>query len=163
MTAHAATRRRLIAALILLTSIRFMVVSFIPSLEMFGGPNPDAWIGPWGADTVLGALAPLMAWLAWKGTGLRVWGLLIAYNAVGAFDYSHGLLTQWLEPTVTQSAALTYGSIGISFIVQLAVLRMLFRGSVASSFFQTVDAKAGAQIKHERSSETEHMGRIAIN
>lgn len=86
--------RFLIAALILLTSIRFMVVTFLPSLAMFGGPNPDAWIGPWGADTILGALAPLMAWLAWRGQGTRVWGSLIAYNAVGAFDYSHGLLTQ---------------------------------------------------------------------
>ena len=126
--------RVVIATLILLTSIRFMIVSFIPTLEMFGGPNPDAWIGPWGADTVLGLLAPVMAWLAWRGAGARVWGLLIAYNAVGAFDYANGLLTQWLEPTVTQSAALTYGSIGVSMVVQLIVLRLLFRGEVVESF-----------------------------
>ena len=150
--------RLLIAFLILLTSIRFIVVSFIPSLEMFGGPNPDAWIGPWGADTILGALAPLMAWLAWRGQGTRVWGLLIAYNAVGAFDYSHGLLTQWLEPTMTQSAALTYGSIGMSLIVQLVVLLLLFRAPVASNFTQTSD-----EPKHERHHAADHVGRVLAN
>lgn len=101
---------------------------------MFGGPNPDAWIGPWGADTVLGLLAPVMAWLAWRGTGLRVWGALLAYNVVGAFDYAHGLLTQWLEPTATQSASLTYGSIGISIVVQLLVIALLFRRTVTRDF-----------------------------
>ncbi len=134
MTTNAHHLRLLAAALILLTTIRFMVVTFLPSLDMFGGPNPDAWIGPWGADTILGLLAPLMAWLAWRGTGLRVWGALIAYNAVGAFDYAHGLLTQWLDPMVTQSAAMTYSSIGVSMVVQLTVLAVLFRSGVARSF-----------------------------
>lgn len=140
MPKTASTLRVVIALLILITSIRFMVVSFLPSLEKFGGPNPDAWVEPWGADTVLGALAPVMAWLAWKGQGLRVWGLLIAYNSVGAFDYAHGLLTQWLEPTVTQSAAMTYGSIGISLIVQLGVIGLLFRGTVTTSFLEARDS-----------------------
>lgn len=134
MFTTASKLRTLIAILILFTTIRFMVVTFLPSLQMFGGPNPNAWIGPWGADTVLGLLAPLMAWLAWRGTGLRVWGALIAYNAVGAFDYSHGLLTQWLEPTVTQSAALTFGSIGVSLVVQLFVIALLFRPVVVQAF-----------------------------
>ncbi|MEO1748802.1 MAG: hypothetical protein AAFR27_09350 [Pseudomonadota bacterium] len=134
MSKYASTVRIIISTLILLTTIRFMVVSFIPSLEMFGGPNPDAWIGPWGADTVLGLFAPLMAWLAWRGDGLRVWGALIAYNSVGAFDYAHGLLTQWLEPTVTQPAALTYSSIGVSLVVQLVVIALLFRPTLIASF-----------------------------
>lgn len=148
--------RLLIAALILLTSIRFMVITFIPSLEMFGGPNPDAWIGPWGADTILGVLAPLMGWLAFRGQGARVWGLLVAYNAVGAFDYSHGLLTQWLEPTVTQTAALTYGSIGVSLMVQLIVLFLLFRLSVVSSFTQPLGTAEHAPTKQKQSFETRH-------
>lgn len=126
--------RVIISVLILLTTIRLMVVTFLPSLQMFGGPNPDAWIGPWVGDTILGLLAPAMAWLAWRGHGARVWGLLVAYNAVGAFDYAHGLLTQWLEPTVTQSANLTYGSIGLSMVVQLIVIGMLFRKATVSDF-----------------------------
>lgn len=163
MSANGSPLRLLIAILILLTSMRFMVVSFLPSLEMFGGSNPDAWIGPWGADTILGALAPLMAWLAWRGAGMRVWGLLIAYNAVGAFDYSHGLLTQWLEPTVTQSAALTYGSISISLVVQLAILVMLFREPVISSFVQTINSGARATTKRERSFQSDSFSRVASN
>lgn len=139
--------RLVIAALILLTTIRFMVVTFLPTLEMYGGPNPDAWIGPWGTDTILGLMAPLMAWLAWRGSGTRVWGTLIAYNAVGAFDYAHGLLTQWLEPTVTQSAALTYGSIGVSIIIQLIVLRLLFRPDVACSFTNHPGSQSTQQDK----------------
>ncbi len=134
MYSDAAKLRVIIALLILLTTIRFMVVTFLPSLQMFGGPNPDAWIGPWGADTLLGIFAPIMAWLAWRGVGVRAWGVLIVYNAIGAFDYSHGLLTQWLEPTVTQSAALTYSSIGISLIVQLVVVFLLFHAEVVRSF-----------------------------
>ena len=150
------TLRVVIALLILLTSIRFMVVSFLPSLEMFGGPNPDAWIGPWGADTVLGALAPVMAWLAWKGQGLRVWGLLIAYNGVGAFDYAHGLLTQWLEPSVTQPALMIYASIGISLIVQLTVIGLLFRGDVASSFSDWKGATKPSPDARASTAKTSH-------
>lgn len=146
--------RLLIAALILLTSVRFMVITFIPSLEMFGGLNADAWIGPWVADTILGALAPLMAWLALRGQGSRVWGFLVTYNAVGAFDYSHGLLTQWLEPTVTQTAALTYGSIGISLIVQLFALLLLFRSPVVSSFAHSVGTTARTPTKQKQSFDT---------
>ena len=126
--------RVIISVLILLTTIRFMVVTFLPSLQMFCGPNPDAWIGPWVGDSILVLLAPAMAWLAWRGRGAQVWGLLVAYNAVGAFDYAHGLLTQWLEPTVTQSASLTYGSIGLSMIVQIIVIGMLFRKAAVSEF-----------------------------
>ncbi len=144
MPTSTVTIRAIIALLILATSIRFLVVSFLPSLEMFGGPNPDTWIGPWGADTVLGLFAPFMAWLAWRGRGASVWGLLVAYNAVGAFDYAHGLLTQWLEPAVTQPAALTYLSIGISMIVQLIALRLLFRCDVVSMFVATMaEAETG--------------------
>lgn len=32
------------ALLIPLTSTRFVVVTYLPSLEMFVGPNPNAWV-----------------------------------------------------------------------------------------------------------------------
>lgn len=104
-----------------------------------------------------------MAWLAWRGQGARDWGLLIAYNAVGAFDYSHGLLTQWLEPTVTQSAALTFGSIGISLIVQLVALLLLFREQVASSFAPAVGEASVSDLKQKHSLSADHVARLAAN
>lgn len=42
---------------IALTTQRLMVVTFLPTLEMFDGVNPDAWFAPWISDTVVGLLA----------------------------------------------------------------------------------------------------------
>jgi len=42
-----------------------------------------------------------MAYLAYKKTGLRLCGALIAYNCIGAFDYANGLLTVYLSPQVS--------------------------------------------------------------
>ena len=81
-----------------------------------------------------GLVASLTASLALRGDGVRSRGLLIACNAVGAFDYAHGLLTQRLAPTVTQSAVLTSGSIGVSLCVQLVVVGLLHRSDVVGSF-----------------------------
>ncbi|MCH2046838.1 MAG: hypothetical protein MK212_22170 [Saprospiraceae bacterium] len=61
-----------IAILIALTFSRFSVVTFFPGLEMFGGPEPNEWIGPWTTDTTLGLLAPLMAYLAFKKRGSKL-------------------------------------------------------------------------------------------
>ena len=52
-----------------ITIARLSGVFRLPSLEMFDGDNPDAWIGPLVSDTVLGLLVPVMVYLAWRGTG----------------------------------------------------------------------------------------------
>jgi hypothetical protein len=96
---------------------------------MFDGDNPDAWIGPWVADTILGLAAPLLAYLAWRRIGPRVWGALLAYNAVGALDYGHGLATQWVHPQTGPEAPI-YVWIGAFLTVQLLVLAALFRRDV---------------------------------
>ena len=121
-----------ITVLMALTITRFSVVFRLPSLEMFDGDSPDAWFAPWVSDTILGALVPLVAYLAWTKRGTVLWGSLIAYNAVGAFDYVHGLATQWLHPL--ENAALTYGSISFFLALQVAAIALLFRPEVVEHF-----------------------------
>ncbi len=121
-----------ITVLMLLTITRFSVVFRLPSLEMFDGTSPDAWFAPWVSDTILGLLVPVMAYLAWSRRGVVVWGALIGYNAIGAFDYVHGLATQWIHPL--DNAALTYGSISLFLALQLAVIGLLFRPDVITHF-----------------------------
>ena len=125
-----------VSILILLTTLRAMVVTFIPSLEMLGGINSDAWFAPWISDAVLGVMAPFVAYFAFRSMGTKLWGFLVAYNAVGAFDYAHGLATQWTHPLLPEfnSAAMTYGSISISMCVQITVLLLLFRKDVVGHF-----------------------------
>lgn len=125
-----------IAVLIALTVSRFSVVTFFPGLEMFGGPEPNEWIGPWSTDTTLGLLAPLMAFLAFKKTGLRLWGALIAYNCIGAFDYANGLLIEYLSPQVLNPPEMIFGGIGLFLCIQLVVIYLLFNKKVISHFSQ---------------------------
>ena len=125
-----------IAILIALTFSRFSVVTFFPGLEMFGGPEPNEWIGPWSTDTTLGLLAPLMAYLAFKKSGLRLWGGLIAYNCIGAFDYANGLLTEYLSPQVLNPPEMIFGGIGLFLCIQLVVIYLLFNKKVISYFSQ---------------------------
>ncbi len=79
-----------------------------------------------------------MIYLVLKQKGISVWGILVAYNAIGAFDYAHGLITEWTDPLIPNgimgTPGLTYGAIGFSLIVQLIVLYLLFRPSVISHF-----------------------------
>ena len=117
-----------IAVLMLLTITRFSVVFRLPSLEMFDGSSPDAWFAPWVSDTILGLLVPLMVYLAWNRRSVVVWGALVAYNAVGAFDYVHGLATQWIHPL--ENAAVTYGAISFFLALQLIAIALLFRPDV---------------------------------
>ena len=49
-----------------------MAGTMIPSLEMYGGRNPNAWFGPWISDAILGLLAPVMIYLVLKKRGLRI-------------------------------------------------------------------------------------------
>ena len=126
-----------IAILIALTFSRFSVVTFFTGLEMFGGPEPNEWIGPWTTDTTLGLLAPLMAYLALKKRGLRLWGALIAYNCIGAFDYANGLLTEYLSPQVLNPPEMIFGGIGLFLCIQLGIIYLLFNKNVISHFSQT--------------------------
>ena len=123
-----------IAILMLLTTMRFFTVTQLSSLQMFGGVNPDAWLAPWVSDTILGAFAPFMIYILFKKRGLKIWGILLIYNAIGAFDYIHGLATQWTDPLVPNgmlgTPELTFGSIGFSLIVQLLAIYLLFQDDV---------------------------------
>ena len=125
-----------IALLIALTFSRFSVVTFFPGLEMFGGPEPNEWIGPWVTDTTLGLLAPLMAYLAFKKTGLKLWGALIAYNCIGAFDYANGLLIEYLSPQTLNPPVMIFGGIGFFLCIQLVVIYLLFNKHVINHFSQ---------------------------
>ncbi len=126
------------AILLGLTFMRAFMGIQLPSLEMYGGVNPDAWFAPWVSDTILGILVPIMIYLVIKKKGIKVWGALVAYNAIGAFDYAHGLLTEWTDPLIPNgiigTPGLTYGAIGFSLLVQLAVLYLLFKPSVMHYF-----------------------------
>ena len=127
-----------IAILLAFTFMRAFMGLQLPTLEMYGGVNPNAWFTPWISDTILGLLVPYIIYLLLKKKGMTVWGTLIAYNAIGAFDYVHGLLAQWTDPLVPNglmgTPALTYGSIGFSLLIQLLILRFLFRRTVIEYF-----------------------------
>ena len=130
------TRPRAVLWITVLTAVsitRLVVVFRLPSLEMFDGDNPDAWIGPWVSDTVLGLLVPVMVYLAWRRSGTKVWGALVAYTVIGAFDYAHGLATQWIHPQ-TANSTVTYGAIGFLMMQQLIVAALLFRDDVVQHY-----------------------------
>lgn len=131
---HRPLEMKWIAILIGLTFMRAFMGIQLPSLQMYGGANPNAWFAPWISDTILGIIVPYMIYLVVRKKGVKVWGTLVAYNAIGAFDYAHGLLVQWTDPLVPNgmmgSPELTYGSIGFSLFVQLIVLYLLFKPSV---------------------------------
>lgn len=125
-----------IAILMSVTIFRAQTVLFLPTVEMYGGPSPDAWFAPWLTDAFLGFILPIMLWLFWTRRGIRVWGALVVYNAIGAFDYSTGLATQWHAPMPAEmaSAATVYGGIGFFITCQLIALVLLFRRCVVDHF-----------------------------
>lgn len=121
------------------TIFRAQTILFLPTVEMFGGIAPDAWFAPWLSDTVLGFMVPLMVYLFWRQRGIGIWGALVIYNAVGAFDYATGLATQWTSPMPLEmaSAMTVYLGIGVFMVCQLIVLALLFRDEVIAHFAQT--------------------------
>ena len=130
------TVRWAIALLMAATLFRAQTVLFLPAVEMFGGSAPDGWFGPWLSAAILGFLLPVMLFLFWTGRGIRVWGVLVGYNAVGAFDYSQGLITQYVSPMPAEmaSSATVYGGIGVFMALQLIALGLLFRRDVVAHF-----------------------------
>lgn len=124
--------------IMVLTFSRASVVTYFPQLEMYGGIDANAWFAPWVSDTILGLLVPVMIYLLWRKTGAKVWAALIVYNALGAFDYFHGLATQWHYPQMTEGSvsAVIYTAIGLGMIFNLIVALMMFRGDVMRNFLK---------------------------
>ena len=118
------------------TIFRAQTILFLPEVQMFGGIAPDGWFGPWLSDTIIGFLLPVMLYLFWTRRGVAVWGALVVYNAVGAFDYSQGLITQMISPMPVEmaSAATVYLGIGLFMCFQLVALGLLFRREVIAEF-----------------------------
>ena len=135
---HQLRQLRIIAILLAVTFMRIFMGTMIPSLEMYGGDNPNDWFGPWISDTILGALVPLMIFLLLRKKGIKAWAALLMYNGIGAFDYAHGLLTQWTDPLIPNgifgTPELTYGSLSFSLLVQLTVIGLLFNPGVIKYF-----------------------------
>lgn len=118
------------------TIFRAQTIVFLSQVQMFGGIAPDGWFGPWLSDTMIGFLLPVMLYLFWTRRSVKVWGILVAYDAVGAFDYSQGLITQAISPMPVEmaSAATVYAGIGLFMLAQLAALGLLFRREVIAEF-----------------------------
>jgi hypothetical protein len=118
------------------TIFRAQTILFLPQVQMFGGIAPDGWFGPWLSDTLIGFALPVMLYLFWTRRSTAVWGVLVAYNAVGAFDYSQGLITQAISPMPVEmaSAATVYLGIGLFMVFQLIALGLLFRRDVIAEF-----------------------------
>ena len=118
------------------TIFRAQTILFLPELQMFGGIAPDGWLGPWLSDTIIGFALPVMLYLFWTRRSVAIWGALVAYNAVGAFDYSQGLITQVISPmpVAMASAATVYVGIGLFMGFQLVALGLLLRRDVIAEF-----------------------------
>ena len=120
-----------IAILMGLTFMRLLAGLQLPNLQMFGGIQPDAWFGPMISDGVLGLLVPYMIYLVLRKRSIKAWTTLVVYNSIGAFDYIHGLITEWTDPLVPNgimgTPALTYGGVAFSLVVQLVALYLLTR------------------------------------
>jgi hypothetical protein len=118
------------------TIFRSQTILFLPELQMFGGIAPDGWFGPWLSDTIIGFALPVMLYLFWTRRSLAIWGALVAYNTVGAFDYSQALITQMISPMPVEmaSAATAYVGIGLFMGFQLLALSLLFRRDVIAEF-----------------------------
>ncbi|WP_019956102.1 hypothetical protein [Yoonia vestfoldensis] len=125
-----------IALLMGATIFRAQTILFLPQVQMFGGIAPDGWFGPWLSDTIIGFTLPVMVYLFWTRRSVAVWGVLVAYNAVGAFDYSQGLITQIISPMPVEmaSAATVHIGIGLFMCLQLVALGLLFRSDVIGAF-----------------------------
>ena len=131
-----------IAILMSLTAFRAQTLLLLPGLVRFGGEAPDAWLVPWVSDSVFGILVPVMVFLLLNARSLRTWALLVAYNAMGAFDYVIGLATQWQHPLPESigSPIAVYGGITAFLIFQVMAIGLLLRHNVIRHFSTTIYA-----------------------
>ena len=130
-----------IIVLISFTGMRAFAIINLPDLQMFGGIQPDSWLIPWISDSIFGILAPLMAYFAYKKMGIKVWGMLLIYNGLGAFDYIFGFAAQWSYPFISNSIigspGMIYGTLVVFFTVQLTAIILLLRSDVIKYFSQS--------------------------
>ncbi|MEL6110804.1 MAG: hypothetical protein AAFU85_32765 [Planctomycetota bacterium] len=126
------------------TVFRAQTIFFLPELSMFGGKAPDGWFAPWLSDSIIGLLVPLVVYLFWTQRGVRIWGLIATYNAVGAFDYANGLAAQWISPMPAEMASPTtvYLGIGVFMALQLIVFALMLRPDVVRHFTQGEDIQS---------------------
>jgi hypothetical protein len=80
----------------------------------------------------------------------EVWCALIVYNALGAFDYSHGLATQMHYPQMTEgSVVAVITAIGLGMIFNLiVVILMMLRGDIMRHFLN--QPMENSKLRHER-------------
>ena len=129
-----------IGGLLCYTFSRISMASMLKTLKMFGGVNPDAWLGPWFSDTILGILTPFAIYAAFDLEGPVTWGLLLAFNCIGAFDYAHGLLAQYMHPQIIMVGGAPakppaiYGSIGLGLLFQLINIVVLLTPNTVKYF-----------------------------
>ena len=94
------TRLRAVAALLTAAHAgRMMTIPFIAlagSGEM--GAPPAAWLMPLVGDAVVGAVAPIAAWLVWRGQGVGALAAVVAFHAVGAWDALSAFLVHLSVP-----------------------------------------------------------------
>jgi hypothetical protein len=111
-----------------LTVSRVTMMTKIKTCKMFGGVNPDEWFGPWVTDSTMGCLVPVVVGIASFGKGRVLWGILVGYNCIGAFDYANGLMVQYMSPQADGQFPPTaiYGSIGFGCFCNLVALCLLF-------------------------------------
>jgi hypothetical protein len=127
-----------ISVLISLTTMRVFALNNLPELQMFGGIQPDAWLVPWMTDSIFGILAPFMAYLAFKKNGIKLWGALLIYNGIGAFDYICGFSAELSSPFIAEGVAgapgMIFGTLLVFFITQVAAIILLLKSDVISHF-----------------------------
>lgn len=129
----------IVAILTALTLSRAMALTFLPTLQMFGGTSPNEWLAPWVTDSILGLFLPVVIYFVLKGKGLKIWALLIVYSTLGVFDYATGLVTQWLHPlpVETASPSVVYISLWTTLLIQVIVVILFFRNDVIHHFHKS--------------------------
>jgi hypothetical protein len=111
-----------------LTISRVYMITKIKTCKMFGGVNPDEWFGPWVTDSTMGCLLPVVVGIAAYGQGRVLWGILVGYNCIGAYDYANGLMCQFMSPQADGQFPPTaiYASVGFGCFCNLVALCLLF-------------------------------------
>jgi len=133
------TELKIVVALLGFTLSRTPMFVQLPTLKMFGGVNPNGWLGVWVGDTALGLLTPFFMYAALKMKGLKVWAALIAFNCVGAWDYATGAGVEYVDPCVElmgdpANPAMIYGCCGLMGLFQVINAYLLLSESVMVHF-----------------------------
>ncbi|MEM8908564.1 MAG: hypothetical protein AAGD05_12005 [Bacteroidota bacterium] len=132
-------RPTVVYAIVVLTGLtitRAQAILFLPTLQMYGGVSPNAWLAPWITDSILGVLLPIVIYYLLNGSGVKTWALLLVYSVIGAFDYANGLATQWLDPLPEEIAgkSLVFIALILTLTFQLTAIVLLFRKDVMAYY-----------------------------